>query len=687
MNLRFDFSPYLSSPWVWAMLACAVGILALAFFGRARDFYWRAGLAVVLVFIMLNPIALQEVRQALPSKLVVVLDDSLSQKVGDRNEIAQKALGQIESEVKKHSGMEMVLVKASDAPDAVKGEETQIFAALRQHLQHIPMGQVAGTVVITDGQVHDVPQELGIFEGMGPFHTILTGHKNEFDRKVKIVSAPKYALLNDDVTIRIKLETQGEDASGAIPVDVFQDGALSANHYMMPGEERDFTFTLRHPGQNIFEFKAQVGEGELTALNNDAPVIINAVRDRLKVLLVSGSPHMGERAWRNLLKSDPGIDLVHFTILRSPAARDPTPNYEMSLIAFPVNELFVQKITDFDLIIFDRYEQFNLLMPLYFANIRGFVRNGGAFLLAMGTNDANHGIFSTVMADTLPVAPRGDIIKHAYAPQMTDEGKRHPITADLARYKNWGNWYTQADVTAQSGNVLMSGQGKAPLLVVDKVEQGRVAVLATDNIWLWDKGGETAGPYTELLRNVSHWLMKEPELEDDFIKTQVEGRTITVSMRNISDTKKTVQMKKPSGAESEVLLEAAPEAAWASARIEADENGIYSFTNQTRQSFAVVGSAQTAEMADVVTTPEKMQAVADKTGGRVLWFDEHPRFELRELSQGSGTFSGQNWIGMKNKKAYQVTRVESREILNNALILLIIMISAIAVWRREGGRW
>ena len=124
---------------------------------------------------------------------------------------------------------------------------------------------------------------------------------------------------------------------------------------------------------------------ELTTRNGKAVVAIEGVRDKLRVLLVSGEPHPGERMWRNLLKSDANVDLVHFTILRPPEkAVDGTPINELSLIAFPVADLFGRKIKDFDLIIFDRYSSQAILPRFYLDNIVAYVREGGALLMAEG---------------------------------------------------------------------------------------------------------------------------------------------------------------------------------------------------------------------------------------------------------------------------------------------------------------
>ncbi len=111
---------------------------------------------------------------------------------------------------------------------------------------------------------------------------------------------------------------------------------------------------------------------------------VEGVRDHLKILLVSGEPNPGERAWRNLLKSDANVELVHFTILRPPEKQDGTPIRELALIAFPTAELFGQKIVDFDLIVFDRYSNMGLLPPAYFDNIVKYVRDGGALAIVAG---------------------------------------------------------------------------------------------------------------------------------------------------------------------------------------------------------------------------------------------------------------------------------------------------------------
>jgi hypothetical protein len=433
-----------------------------------------------------------------------------------------------------------------------------------------------------------------------------------------------------------------------------------------------------------------VDKDELTGINNTAAVIVNGVRDRLKVLLVSGKPHIGERAWRDLLKSDPSIDLVHFTILRSPNAFDNTPQREMSLIAFPVEELFEKKIKDFDLIIFDKYAQYGLMQQHYFANIASYVKAGGAFLMAMGSDKPEQSLFQTAVGEILPIEPKPEessILGGSYLPQLTDLGKTHPVTGDLQianKDKPWGSWLTQVDVNQPKGQTLMTGSNGRPLLILDKVGDGRVAVLTSDNIWMWSKGIDGGGPYTELLRHVAHWLMKEPELEEDFIKAEARGNVITVSERNLTKEPKSVTLTHPDGKDETIQL-STQDKGWVNAKLIADQNGIYRFSNGSKTAFAIIGTAVSAEFSDVHTTEDKLKPLVDKTKGTIIWYDDAPRFSLSKVSAGRGPFGGHDWIGIKENSAYNVKNIESSELIPNWLFLLIIFGGLLFVWLRESG--
>lgn len=692
MSTSFEWSPHLNLIYYLMLAMLAGAVVVLAYWRRMKEFGWRAAFFIVLVFVLLNPIILNEIRQQLPDKLVVVLDESASQKIAGRDKVADAALDYIKTTLAKDSNVEPIIIRSGAGPEG--SESTDLFNVLRNNMASIPLSQVAGTVFITDGEVHDVPKDLGALARLAPFHTVLTGKKDEFDRKITVVSSPKYGVLNEKVTIRIRLDEFGRTRSTPSTVTIKQDGKTASVASLTPGQEQDFTFAIAHPGQNILEFIIPPEEGEMSAANNNSAVIINGIRDRLRVLLVSGSPHMGERVWRNLLKSDPAIDLVHFTILRSMFNSNPAPESQLSLIPFPMDELFLKKIDGFDLIIFDRYQNDGGVMPpFYFTNIANYIRKGGALLIALNTGDqrvqhADGGFINSEIDYSLPVQQLGpDTLRLPFRPALTTLGGMHPVTADLMRLfreKAWGPWYAQADAAPRGGQVLMTGIDKKPLLVLDKVGTGRVAALTSDNFWLWSKSGDLSGPYVDLLRNVSHWLMKEPELEDDYIKAEARGNSITVSERDLTPEAKSVLMKTPSGVEKLIPM-SEREPGWIKATVRGDETGIYSFDNGLKKAFVVVGTARNEEFSDVHTTEDKLKPVVEQTQGAMIWYQENQRFKMRDVTPTSHVMGSDDWLGLKRNGAYTIDNVESISLLPNFLSLLIILLGAVWMWWRESG--
>ncbi len=691
MNQSFEWSPYLPQIYYIALAVLAVVALVIARWRKVKEFSWRAVFFLILILVLLNPIFLNEIRLKLPDKLIVVMDESASQRISGRDKVAEEALAYIKESLAK-TNVEPVVIRSGTGPES--SESTDLFTLLRNHMTGIPMSQVAGTVLITDGEVHDVPKDLGTLSRLGPFHTILTGKKDEFDRKITVVSAPKYGVLNETVTVRVKLEEFGHSTSGSTTVTIKQDGQTARVSSISTGQEQEFTFGISHPGQNIFEFIIPPEEGELSTGNNNAPVIVNGIRDRLRVLLVSGSPHMGQRAWRNLLKSDPAIDLVHFTILRGQLSFDVTPQSQLSLIQFPMEELFQKKINDFDLIIFDRYQnEGGIMPPFYFSNIANYIRKGGALLSELGTSDSrvqhpDGGFINSEIDYVLPLIPASaETVRLPFRPVLSSLGARHPVTADLMRLfkeKPWGLWYAQVDAAQPRGQALMTGIEGRPLLVIDKVGAGRVAALASDNVWLWSKGGDMAGPYTDLMRNVAHWLMKEPELEDDFIKAEAKGNVITVSQRDLTPEPKSVMMTTPEGKQSLVPM-VDREPGWIKASVNAVGNGIYGFDNGVKKAFVVVGSARNEEFSDVHTTEDKLKPVTEATQGAMIWYQENQHFKLRDVTPTTHILGGDDWLGMKRNSSYTIDNVESLSLLPNPLTLLIILLSAVWMWWRESG--
>lgn len=529
-SLTIHFAPIIPDLLIYGMAATCALMLVLSVFFYKRGLFWRILCATGFILVFLNPSIVEEDRKPVKDVVAVIVDRSPSQSNGARTARADAALAYLKNELADFASLELRTIEAPAITETVTNE-TRLFDAADQILSDVPLKRRAGAIFITDGQIHDVPKNPERYADYGPVHTLLTGDPDEKDRQLVVLEAPAYGIVGQNVTIRYRIEdTDNINEEFATVVTRINNENPSMD--LVPvGEEKTFTVTINHAGQNVVDLQASPLDDEITMANNRAPLIINGVRDRLRVLLVSGQPHAGGRTWRNLLTADPGVDLVHFTILREPNKLDATPQNELSLIAFPFRELFEVKLYDFDLIIFDRYRLNRILPNFYFANIANYVKEGGALLEASGPSFATaDSVYTTALKDVLPAYPTGQVIQRAYVPEITDVGLRHPVTQDLRWFsqqnseEGWGSWLRQVAVHPLSGHVLMSGINKNPLLILDRVGEGRIAQLASDQIWLWSRGFEGGGPQAELLRRLAHWLMKEPELEEMRLMSMLTAR-------------------------------------------------------------------------------------------------------------------------------------------------------------------
>jgi hypothetical protein len=682
------FDPFLP---LWATVTLgivALAALAVVFARGARGAWVRALALAVLFATLLNPTLRDEEREPLPSVALIVKDDSPSQAVGDRRQQAEQAREKLSESLKKLPGLEVREVTAHPG-GADAGDGTHLFAAARQALADVPPNQVAGVVMITDGQVHDAPKDAAALSYVGPLHVLLTGSRNERDRRLVVERAPGYGIVGQDTTLTVKVEDQPEALTrGPIRIDVSVDGERLTTEQVTPGQPQPITVPIRHGGANVVEISTDVVPNEITPINNRAAVVVEGVRDRLKVLLISGMPHNGERVWRNLLKADPSVDLVHFTILRPPEKQDGTPVRELSLIAFPTRELFEEKLDTFDLVIFDSYHRRGILPTAYLDNVVHYVENGGAVLEVGGPGLASpNGLYNTPLKAVLPLVPSGRMINQPFKPEVTAIGRRHPVTMGLPGLPaardaepSWSHWFRLADSTVRQGQELMDGADGKPLLVLDRVGKGRVAELTSDQIWLWARGYEGGGPQAELLRRLAHWLMKEPSLEEEDLRAAAKGSTITVTRVSLSDDPAQVTVRAPSGKERTITL-APTDDGPAQATVGADEPGVWRFNDGTHTAVAVVGAELQKELADVRATDSVLAPLVKAKGGAVDWIADgipEPR-----LSRPGQTAAGRNWIGFAAGADYVVKGVHELPLMPALLALLAVLGALAAAWARE----
>jgi hypothetical protein len=703
-----DFSPMVPAPLFWVGAVLAGILVALLLFRRSRGALLRALSLAALLLALSNPTLRQEERESLSNIAIVVVDESLSQSIGGRPEQTAAIRRDLEAKLAALGGNLQVRWVASSRPTGETASGTNLFADLNSALANTPPDRLAGVIMITDGQVHDVPKSALTLGFDAPVHALLTGQPDEFDRRIEVLKAPRYGIVGSTREIEARVVETGRRgrAGDRVTLKIRREGRPDETRSTQIGRSVPIQMPFPHAGQNIVEIELETAPGELTPANNRVVVVAEGVRENLRVLLVSGEPHAGERVWRNLLKSDAAVDLVHFTILRPPQKQDGTPIHQLSLIAFPTRELFSEKIKDFDLIIFDRYQHRDILQLLYYENIARYVEQGGALLVAAGDDYAGQMSLSrTPLSVVLPATPTGRLLELPFKARLSVDGAKHPVTRGLpgsesgepGKEPTWGRWFRQVDVSPGRGRVVMNGAENRPLLVLDRKGTGRVALLLSDHAWLWARGYDGGGPHTDLLRRLAHWLMKEPDLEEERLIASAKGFKLTVERRSMEEGIPPVQISAPGGESSEVTLEKAGPGLWRST-IDVKVPGLYKLQTQAPtgalHAVANAGIEDAREMSEVTATDEKLKPLVEATGGGTFWTRggsllssvSSSGVDLPRISMlaNARILAGSGWLGLKDREAFVTRGVKLIPMFTGFLALAALLALLALTWWREG---
>ncbi len=680
MTATLVYDPLIPVPLLIVVAIIALMGLILAILRGLNGWPLRGLAAAVVLGALANPSYQQEDRAPLSDIVLLVEDQSASQRLSDRADQTAQAADTLAAQITARPNTEL---RRITVPDGAGDAGTQVMAAITDALAEEPRARIAGILALSDGRVHDADLPIDL---PAPMHLLMTGRDTDWDRRLTVRNAPAFAIIGEPVTLTLRIDDLGAAPGGdaLAPLDISIDGEPAQTFRVPIGQDLELPITLPHGGRNVIRFSLPEAEGELTDRNNAALIQMNGVRDRLSVLLVSGEPHPGGRTWRNLLKSDSSVDLVHFTILRPPEKQDGVPVTELSLIAFPTRELFMEKIDDFDLIIFDRYQRRGILPALYLDNVAQYVRGGGAVLVAAGPDFASaDSLYRSPLGSVLPATPTARVLEEPFRPVTTDLGARHPVTTDLPGSGDWGRWLRQIDVADPQGNVVMEGVDGRPLLVLNRVEEGRVALMASDHAWLWSRGYEGGGPQLELLRRLAHWMMKEPELEEEALTAIAEGQDMRITRRTLAESVPPVVVTAPDGSTSEVSLsETAPgifEGAY-----QGPEMGLYRLENGDQTSVIGLGPAAPREFVETIASGDALDPIVTALRGGVARLEEGlPR--LRNVRLGRPA-AGRGWLGITPRGAYETRDIRQTAILPGWLVLLLSTVLITAAWLREGRR-
>ncbi|MCA0399378.1 MAG: hypothetical protein LCH38_01025 [Proteobacteria bacterium] len=688
-RLFVDFSPLLPWPFLAALALIALALGGYLVRQKRRGAWIRLGALFLGLAALTDPRLVSEKRERLSDIVALLVDRSGSQGIGTRMAETEAALSTLAARLRQRPNTELRVIDVFDRDGA--GDGTRLFDALAIALRDVPPDRLAGVIALTDGQAHDIPADLARLGFSAPFHALITGRANEFDRRIELVEAPRFGIVGKEVMATIRIEDQGGNG-GPARLSIRRDGETLASETVRAGQPIQIALKLDRAGLNLFELQIETLPGELTPLNNLIALPVEGVREKLNVLLVSGEPHAGERTWRNLLKADPNVELVHFTILRPPEKQDNTPTNELSLIAFPTRDLFVTKINDFNLIIFDRYSNQTFLPTLYFENMVSYVRDGGAILFAVGPEIvARGGLLSTPLREIMPAEPTGSILERAYRAEVTDLGRRHPVTSNLdgagaaPGTAQWAPWFRQIAARPRAGQSLMSGVDGLPLLELRREGKGRVGLFLSDHVWLWARGYAGGGPYLDLLRRLSHWLMKEPELEEEALRMAISGNRIVIERRTIGGAPGDFSVTEPGGETLPLTPFEAEPGLWR-AEMAIRRAGLYRARNGNLVAFVNAGQANPREFRQVVSTLEALRPVAEATGGGVRRMAANGNVEVPRLAdiRTGSVFSGPDYIGLKPTEASVLKGLSITPFGLGLLGLLLLLLPLIGTWLAEG---
>ncbi len=692
MSWSVEFLPFV--PWsvLWALTAAGIVLLGLLFWRARRGAILRASSFALLMLAIANPHLKREDREPLHDILAVVVDDSQSQTIAGRGQRTEAIRKSLEERLKTFPDLDVRFVHSSSTSSDNDRDGTMLFTDLGKALADVPPDQLAGVIMITDGEVHDVPGSAAALGFNAPVHALITGKLGEFDRRLEVLRAPRFGLVGGEQQVEVKVTDTTGNKAGSVKLTITHQGEAPTTQSVRVGEKVEIPVKIDHAGANIVEIEAEAAQGELTTINNRVVLTVEGVRENLRVLLVSGEPHAGERTWRNMLKSDASVDLVHFTILRPPEKQDGTPINQLSLIAFPTRELFQEKLDQFDLIIFDRYQRRGVLPLAYLENVAHYVERGGAVLVSAGDDYASPlSLYRTPLGQVLPAVPTGRVVEQPFKAKLTDLGEKHPVTADLPGSSgdepSWGRWFRTVDAEPRDAEVLMKGAEDKPLLVIGQRGKGRVALLLSDHIWLWARGYEGGGPYTDLLRRLAHWLMKEPDLEEETLKATSRGQMLTIERRTIKDEVGPVTVTGPSGREQTITLDKVEPGLWRKA-ITADEQGVYRVSADTLASVVTLGNANAKELAAVTATDTLLAPLLSETGGGSFWLgrtaDEAAELPRIVMLRGGHMMHGDDWLGLHKRDAYHVKGVRLFPLFTGFLALGLLLGMIAVTWFREG---
>ncbi|MFN8694398.1 MAG: hypothetical protein ACK5XX_08355 [Holosporales bacterium] len=516
---------------------------------------------LVCLLLLLNPARLREERAAVPDTLLLLRDTTLSNQLGERPASTEAAIA---------------AVKQWAAAQNIEVREQSLTGSERAGVTP----ETSAVVVVGDGHHLEALAASGV-----PVSVLLTDDPARPDAAPRLLEAPGFGLVGQAPTVRIFLNEPGT---------LRVVSAAGAETQTLTAGEHSLTLPPLVAGANVFYLQQDTLPGEVIANNNAFSFVINGVRERLKVLLVSGFPHPGTRVWRDVLLRDPAVDLVHFTILRRPESVDAARRDELSLIPFPVDELFGARLRNFDIVILDQYNQRGLLADAYLYNIAEFSRNGGALLLVTGAEfSGSASLAASPLAAVLPLRP----LQGAAVPQQLMRA------GDIALAQPPLKLTARGAIPAALNNMSISvyTADEQQIIAVEdaKKPSGRVAHINSGGLWQSGRIPAEQQQYYALLQRLTQWLLRYPGTESSPARLTLSPEGLVASG---------VTLWTPSGSEAiegGTITRVTP------------PPGVYAVTTSDGIVSGAVNWTDAKETNSIEIDIKAVEAVTDETGGTV----------------------------------------------------------------------
>jgi hypothetical protein len=651
-------APLLPWPFIFVLAGLATLLPLFSLFARAKGAWLRlAGFAFLLLYLA-GPNWLDPTTKPLPNIALILTDHSQSMRVSNRPALEDAALAAL------RASAQNTTLKIVDIPQAATGG-TSLFTALQTALTDTKTSQLAGIISITDGQISDsAPKSLP-----APFTALLTAKAEETDRELRLTNPPAYGLVGQPVTLSFTVYDHGTNNAGQTAlVTLTEDGKPIATQQVTIGQPAQISIPVPHAGPLTITAAVDPLPGEISPLNDTTAFTLTGIRKRLNVLLISGHPAPGERTWRVLLKSDPAISLIHFTILRLPGETLDAAPQDIALVPFPVEQLFNTDIAKFDLIILDDFSASGLLPAQDLQNITTYVQNGGALLTETGPEfEGPDSLANSPLGPVIPAipAPPGTVTQN-FAPAITPLGTRHPVTAPFASAP-LSPWPSIQAATATTGDTLMQGPNNLPLLILADIGKGRSGILLSDDFWLWTKGGAHPGPALPLLRRITYFLLREPELEPEALTATITNDRLAIHRQTLSATPpQDALVQAPDGTAQNLPWQPASPGQF-TITMPAASPGLYKIISGPLTAYAASAPSNQEEYQDLAATAAIVKPIAKN----IIWLGRSPPPPLASL--------------ISPRHATQTTGTKLIPVLPPALALLVALTLLIAAWWRENG--